>query len=89
MSRKKKLMAMAPADLRKLPLYTSESFVPLGKPQELGVWHDKTVKDEDIIVVQCKREIFLGYGHMFAEGFVLDEKDQVRDAEEQLMWDYR
>ena len=24
-----------------------------------------------------KREIFLGYGHMFAEGFVLDPSDDV------------
>ena len=87
--RKRELMAMPPDALRRLPLYTPEPFVPLGKPQELGVWHDKTAKGDDIIVVQCKRAIFLAYGHMFAEGFVLDPANQVRDAEEKLMWDYR
>jgi hypothetical protein len=89
MSNKKELMQACPASLRQLPLYTPEEFVACGKPQELGVWHDKTDKGEDIVVVQCKRQILWGYGHMFAEGFVLDATDKVRDAEEKLMWDYR
>ena len=88
MSRKRELVATPPEKLRKLPLYTPEPFAACGKPQELGVWHDTTPDGEDLIVTQCKRTIFLGYGHMFAEGFVLNADGETRDAEENLMWDY-
>lgn len=88
-SKKQGLMQGSPATLQQLSLYTSEQFIACGKAQELGVWHDKTEKGEDIVVVQCKRYIFLGYGYMFAEGFVLDTSGKIRDAEEELMWDYR
>jgi hypothetical protein len=87
-SRKQELMKLSPAELRELPLYTPEQFSACGKIQELGVYHDKIANGEDIIVTRCKRDIFLGYGHMFAEGFVLDLSDRIRDAEEELMWEY-
>jgi len=89
LSRKQELMSMKPAEVRQLPLYTPEHFNACGKEQVLGVYHDKTPKGEDIVVTQCKRHIFLGYGFMFAEGFVLDPSDRIRDAEEELMWDYK
>lgn len=82
-------MALRPEELRRLPICTPEPFSAGGKTQELGFYHDKTPKGEDIIVVQCKRHIFLGYGHMFAEGFVLDKSDKIRNAEEELLWDYK
>jgi hypothetical protein len=88
-ARKMELTALTPDALRRLPLYSPEQFNASGKSQELGVYHDKTAKGEDIVIVQCKRDIFLGYGHMFAEGFVLDSADKIRDAEEDLMWEYR
>src|SRR4051812_9863677 len=88
-NRKRQLMALAPEDLRRLPIHTPEPFDACGKTQELGFYHDKTDRGEDIIVVQCKRRIFLGYGHMHAEGFVLDSLDKIRDAEEELLWDYK
>lgn len=87
-ARKQELMKLSPAQLRQLPLYNAEQFSACGKTQNLGVYHDKTGKGEDIVVTQCKRHIFLGYGHMFAEGFVLDSSDKIRDAEKELMWDY-
>ena len=87
--RKQELMKNSPDELRKLPLYTSEPFTACGKLQEFSVWHDKTSKGEDLFVTQCKRTIFLGFGNMFAEGFVLNSSGQTRDAEEELMWDYK
>ena len=87
--RKQELMALSPEALRGLPLYTPEPFTAGGKPQGLGFYHDKTPKGEDIVVVQCKRRIFLGYGHMYAEGFVLDASGRIREAEEELLWDYK
>lgn len=88
-SRKLELMMSNPTELRKLPLWTPEPFSACGKSQIFGVYHDTTSEGEDLFVTQCKRHVFLGYGHMFAEGFVLDSSDQTRDAEEELMWDYR
>lgn len=82
-------MGLAPEDLRHMPEFTAESFTACGKPQQATVFHHQTPTNEDLYVVQCKREILLGYGHMFAEGFVLDHSDQLRDAEDELMWDYR
>ncbi|HWQ92527.1 MAG TPA: hypothetical protein VN673_12715 [Clostridia bacterium] len=82
-------MARTPSELRVLALYTHERFDAAGNAQELGIWHDKTPAGEDIVVVQCKRHILLGYGHMLAEGFVLDSVGRIRDAEEELMWDYK
>jgi hypothetical protein len=87
-ARKRELMALRPDELRRLPIYTPEPFSAGGRTQELGFYHDKTPRGEDIIVVQCKRQILLGYGHMFAEGFVLDTSDRMRDAEEELLWEY-
>jgi hypothetical protein len=87
--RKQELMTLAPDALRSLPEYSPEEFTACGKDQHLGLWHHKTQSDEDIFVVQCKRYIFLGYGHMFAEGFVLNSSNTIREAEEELMWDYR
>jgi hypothetical protein len=75
--------------LRKLHPWTPEPFSACGKSQVFGVWHDPTVEGEDLFVTQCKRRIFLGFGRMFAEGFVLDAEGQTRDAEDEQMWDYR
>lgn len=89
LARKRELMGVTPSELRGLAAFISEPFTAGGKPQELGIWHDKTKAGDDIFVVQCKRHVFLGYGHMFAEGFVLDSADHVRDANEELMWEYK
>ena len=88
-SRKSELMLLPPAQLRSFPEYSDESFSACGTAQVLGIWHHKVSLDQDIFVVQCKRYIFFGYGHMFAQGFVLDSSDNLREAEEELMWDYR
>jgi len=88
-SQRNDLMRLAPDQLRRLPEYSKQEFSPCGTKQLFAIWHHKTKLNEDIFVVQCKRYIFLGYGHMFAEGFVLDASDRVREAEEELMWDYR
>lgn len=88
-SRRNQLMELALDQLRSLPEYGSEEFTACGKRQDLSVWHHNTQSNEDIFVVQCKRNIFLGFGHMFAEGFVLDSNNHIREAEEHLMWDYR
>jgi hypothetical protein len=88
-ARKQALMALSPGALRRLPLYTTEPFTAGGKAQGLGFYHDKTPRGEDIFVVQCRRRVFLCYGHMFAEGFVLDSSDKIREAQEELLWDYK
>ncbi len=87
--RKNQLMVLAPDQLRLLPEYSPEEFTACGKKQGLGIWHHKAPLHEDIFVVQCKRYILFGYGHMFAEGFVLDSSNNIREAEEDLLWDYR
>ena len=89
LARKRELMSSPTGELRALPLCTQEEFAARGKRQQLSVWHDKTGKGEDIVIVQCKRDLFLGFGFMFAEGFVFDENGRMRDAEEELMWEYR
>lgn len=88
-SRKRQLMRLRPAELRELPKYASEEFDAVGRTQLLSVYHDKTPQGEDLFVAQCKRRIFMGFGFMFAEGFVLDSSGQTREPEEELMWDYR
>ena len=88
-ARKHELMARSPKDLRRLAPYTSEPFDAAGKTHELSIWHDKTTSGEDIVVVQCKRHVLLGYGNMFTEGLVLDSTDRIRDAEEEAMWEYK
>lgn len=87
-SRKQELMKLSPAELRQLAPYAAEEFSACGKAQLLSVYHDKAPNAGDLFVTQCKREILFGYGHMFAEGFVLDSSDKIRDAEKELMWDY-
>lgn len=87
-SRKNELMKMDPAGLRNLPECTAESFEANGKRFELTTWHEEIGSAEQLFVVQCKRTIFLGIGNMHVEGFVLGPKGEIRDAEENLLWDF-
>jgi hypothetical protein len=86
--RKQELMKLSPAELRQLPPYAAEQFSACGKAQLLSVYHDRASSGGDLFVTQCKRKILFGYGHMFAEGFVLDSSDNISEAEKELMWDY-
>jgi hypothetical protein len=87
--RKDELMASSASDLRALPPYTGELFSAVGKLVELGIWHERTPDGEDIVVVQCKRGVLLGFGNMFAEGFVVDSEGHIRDVEPDVMWRYK
>ncbi len=86
--RLKELKSLNPNELHELPSYEGEHFEIGGKQQELGVYRVATPSDETLIVVQCKNTHFLGFGCMFAEGFVVNSSGQLREAEEELMWDY-
>jgi len=76
-------------DLLNLPPYAEEEIEALGKLENLGVWHTPTQTGEDLIVAQCKNTKFLGAGTMVAVGFVVSKTGEIRDAEDELMWDYR
>ena len=82
------LRALSPEEQRNLPTYTEERFEVGGKAQVLGIYRDTTSRGEVLIVVQCKNTRILGIGYMYAKGFVVNESGQIREAEEELMWDY-
>ena len=87
-ARLKELQSLSASELRELPSYSAEYFEIGGKQQELGVYRETTPNGEMLIVVQCKNTRFLGFGYMFAEGFVVNSEGQLRVAEEELMWEY-
>jgi hypothetical protein len=88
-ARLNELKSCSAEELRELPFYTPEKFEVGGKPQELGVYRDSKENGETLIVVQCKNTRFLGFGYMFAEGFVINSVGQFCEAEEELMYEYR
>jgi hypothetical protein len=89
LSRKQELIKIDPDELRQLPSYTNEQFSAYGKPLDLGIWHEEISSGGHLFVVQCTRHVFLGFGYMFAEGFLLDSSGAIRDADEKFMWDSR
>ena len=88
-ARLKELKSLPVNELLELPFYTPEKFEVGGKNQELGVYRDTKENGETLIVVQCKNTRFLGFGYMFAEGFVINSAGEFREAEEELMYEYR
>ncbi len=75
-------------ELTSLPGYTSEKIDIEGNSQELGIYHQKIENGESLIVVQCKNTLFLGIGKMYSKGFVISPSGEIRDAEEELMWEF-
>jgi hypothetical protein len=81
-------MRLDTLQLRAMPEYTPEEFRICERKQYLGIWHHQIEDDREIFVVQCKREILFGYGHMFAQGFILEPSGQKKEPEEHRLWDY-
>jgi len=79
---------MKSAALRTLPSYSEEQFDANGKTQRLGIYRETKSNGETLIAVQCKNTHFLGFGKMYAEGFVVDNLDQHREANEEDLWQY-
>ncbi len=88
-ARKQELQKIDADSLRSFPEYSDSEFDALGKTQLLATWKHPLAENEDIFVIKCKRYIILGFGHMFAEGFVLDADDNIRDALDDELGDYR
>ena len=75
-------------ELRELPAETIEELEIADKKLTFCVYRDKLKNNETLIIAQCKNTRFLGYGKMFAEGIVINESGAIREAEEELMWEY-
>ena len=63
----------------------------IGKPHERRFRRPlpQTLAGEDLFVIFCIRDILFGMGaHIAVEGFVVNSADGVRDAEDELLWDY-
>jgi hypothetical protein len=74
--------------LRELPAESIEELEVGDKKLTFCVYRDQLQNSETLIIAQCKNTRFLGYGKMFAEGIVVNEAGNIRDAEEKLLWEY-
>ena len=75
-------------DLRTLPRESVENLCFGGKSLTVCTYRDPLKNGECLVIVQCKNTRFFGYGKMMAEGIVVGESGEKRNAEEELLWEY-
>jgi hypothetical protein len=68
---KERLFSLSDADLMSLPEYSAVERTVAGVQLSVGVYHQSHEDGFEVFVAQAKRQILLGYGHMFVEGFIL------------------
>lgn len=92
---KSRLAALRSLDLktlRALPQYSSEVISIEDRTFSLGIYHELLDTGDDLIVVQCYNQkskfLWMTAGTMHAQGFVVQTDENIRDAEEKLLWDY-
>lgn len=68
---KQRLFALADGDLLALPAYSTVEKTVAGVELSVGIYHHSHPDGFKVFVAQAKRQIFLGYGYMFVEGFIL------------------
>jgi len=73
------LKAKSHNELVALPNQCSESVNANGKSITLTVWHDVLASKEHLIAVQVYKPGFLGFGRMYADGFVVNSRDERRE----------
>ena len=87
-ARIRRFMETDATELLSLPSESVEDLKVGGKSLKLWTFRDPLPDGENLIIVQCKNDRFLGYGVMLAEGIVVDENGRKRPAEQELMWEY-
>lgn len=72
----KYLLKAEKSELESLPEQSSEEVTTNGMQFTLSVWHDKPSDSEHRIVVQAYKRKLMGIaGKVYAEGFILNDKD--------------
>ena len=69
------LIIMSLDDLAALPSVTSEEVLLSGKKHTLSIWHDILGSGEHRVMVQLYQYGVLGVGQMYADGFVVNERN--------------
>lgn len=72
------LAAMSFNDLTALPSVVSEDLVLSLKKHTISVWHDILESGDHRLVVQLYQHGILGVGQMYAEGFIINHRDEHR-----------
>jgi hypothetical protein len=68
---KDRLFGLSNAELLALPQYSTVERTVSGVQLSVGIYHQSHKEGFEVFVAQAKRDILLGYGHMFVEGFIL------------------
>jgi len=69
---------MSFSDLAALPTVFSEDVVLSSKKHTVSVWHDILESGDHRIVVQLYQHGVLGVGQMYAEGFIVNNRNERR-----------
>jgi hypothetical protein len=54
----------------------------------VNIYREELTNNRTLIAVQAKREIFLGYGHMFVDGLVLEPDGSKSGPRPEDLYDY-
>lgn len=73
------LKAMSFIDLTALPSVVSEDVALSEKKHTVSVWHDILGTGDHRVVVQLYQHGVLGIGQMYAEGFVVNNRNERRE----------
>jgi hypothetical protein len=75
-------------ELSKLPEMSSEELVFRSRKVTVSVWHDVLRSGDHRIVVQAYRRGWLGIGRTYAEGFVVNSREEKRALAPAERWPF-
>lgn len=87
-SERERLFGLSDGELRSLPEHSSREVIVEGLTISLSTWHQPHPEGFEAFVAQSKRYIFLGYGRMFVEGFILRANGQREPLPDDVYYAY-
>lgn len=85
---KDRLFGLSDEELRGLPGHSSREMNIEGVTVSLSTWHQPHPEGFEVFVAQAKRYIFLGYGHMFVDGFILRANGKREPLPTEVYYEY-
>ena len=86
--RLKELKQKSFRELALLPQYEGEKSTSGGKVITVSVWKEMPDEHQIQIVVQGYRHWFLGIGYMHAQGFIIDDRGNMRDLATKEIYEF-
>lgn len=85
---KERLLGLSDQELRSLSEHAARDINLKGLAFSLSTWHQPHPQGFEVFVAQAKRHIFLGYGRMFVDGFILQADGKREPLPTEVYYEY-